>query len=958
MKFNLKELVDVAKLQELTDHLYEAAGIPSSIIAMDGEILTGSGWQRICTDFHRKHPQIEKDCIASDVAIRKKLDEGEPFCMYTCPRGLTDASIPIVIEGEHLANAFAGQIFLEPPDEAVERRFREQARLFGLDEAAYMEAFRKIPVMPPERFRSALLFLAKLAQIIAESGLQRKRELETHEQLRESEQRFRAIFDHTIDGILLADVENKKFVLGNKKIHEMLGYSQEEIDELGVLDIHPREAIPHVVEQFEKQARKEIAVAADLPVKRKDGTIFYADIDSSPVVLRDRKILIGVFRDITERKRAEEALKASEAFLDSIIENSPHAMWISDSQGVLIRLNQACRDLLRVTDDEVVGKYNILQDSIVIEQGHLPLVKKVFEEGTTVRFTISYDSARLEAIALKKHTSIVLDVTISPVLDLNGKVIHAIIQHVDITERKRAEEALRQSEKNLAEAQRQTHIGSFEYDFAKGRLRWSEEMFRITGIKAEDFHGTQADFLSRVHPEDLPRVAKLREQGLDPRGGPLETEFRILRPDGTERFVRMLFETAFDAKGNPLRRIGTFQDVTDRKREEKEKQRLEAQLQQAMKMEAVGRLAGGVAHDFNNLLTGIMGNLQLAQMEMKPDDPLAEMLTEVNKAAESAAALTRQLLAFSRKQLIEPKVLDLNDIISSLHKMLARLIGEDIELKTVPGKSLGAVKVDPGQIEQILVNLAINARDAMPDGGTLLVETGDVELDEEYCRRHSNAQPGGFVMLAVSDTGVGMSEEVKSHLFEPFFTTKPKGHGTGLGLATIYGAVKQSGGFVEVYSEPGMGTSFKIYLPRAMEKAEKLEKGRRVLEMPGGTETVLLVEDEGIVRELAIKILKRLGYKVLHAPNGGEAFMMAEGYKNRIDLLLTDVVMPGMNGRQLAERLVEIHPEMKVLYTSGYTENVIVHHGVVEENLNFIGKPYAPRDLAAKLREVLESDGK
>ena len=296
--------------------------------------------------------------------------------------------------------------------------------------------------------------------------------------------------------------------------------------------------------------------------------------------------------------------------------------------------------------------------------------------------------------------------------------------------------------------------------------------------------------------------------------------------------------------------------------------------------------------------------------------------------------------------------------LATLQKMLVRILGEDVEHegRSLASKTSGStrVKVDPGQMEQILVNLAVNARDAMPDGGKLVIETANVELDREYCQLHSHAQPGRYVLLAVSDTGLGMSEEVKSHLFEPFFTTKPKGRGTGLGLATIYGAVKQAGGAIEVYSEESHGTTFKIYLPQVVEKAEKLTSGGRVAAMPGGNETVLLVEDEGIVRDLATRILKRLGYDVLQAPDGGQALMLAENYRAPIHLLMTDVVMPGMNGRQLAERLEALHPEMKILYTSGYTENIIVHHGVLEEDLNFIGKPYSPQALAKKLREVLD----
>jgi CheY-like chemotaxis protein len=369
----------------------------------------------------------------------------------------------------------------------------------------------------------------------------------------------------------------------------------------------------------------------------------------------------------------------------------------------------------------------------------------------------------------------------------------------------------------------------------------------------------------------------------------------------------------------------------------------------------VGRLAGGVAHDFNNLLTAIIGNIALAQMRLSPGDPAAKMLAEANQAADRAAALTQQLLAFSRKQIIEPKVVDLNRMIGELHTMLVRLIREDIEIRYSPGEALRPVKIDVGQFQQVLVNLVVNSRDAMPDGGTILVETSNVELDEGYCARHPYVRPGRYVLLAVSDTGCGMTEEVKTHIFEPFFTTKPKGSGTGLGLATTYGVVKQSGGSIEVYSEVGKGTTVKIYLPLVEESAREAKEEPHGINLSGGSETVLLVEDEEVVRDISAAILRKLGYRVLQASNGMQAIGMAREYAHRIDLLMTDVVMPGMNGRELSERLLDIHPETKVLFASGYTEDAIVQHGVLEEGVSFIGKPYSPPALAKKIRDVLET---
>ncbi len=383
----------------------------------------------------------------------------------------------------------------------------------------------------------------------------------------------------------------------------------------------------------------------------------------------------------------------------------------------------------------------------------------------------------------------------------------------------------------------------------------------------------------------------------------------------------------------------------------------EEQLRQSQKMEAVGKLAGGVAHDFNNLLTVITGYSELLLKKVRDDEHLGPKVEEIKKAGERAASLTRQLLTFSRKQVLQPKVLDLNQVVLETNGLLRRLIGEDIELLTKPKPDLGKVKADPGQIEQILMNLSVNARDAMPGGGTLVIETGNAYLDENYASQHPSVTPGWHVMLTVSDTGCGMDAETKERIFEPFFTTKELGKGTGLGLSTVYGIVKQSGGHVQVYSEVGIGTTFKVYLPRA-DKPEEREAPVEVQsngdKIPEGTETVLLVEDEEVVRVMARALLLESGYHVLEAGNGNEALRVSEQYGGPIHLLLTDVVMPQMGGRELAERLAGIRPETRVLYMSGYTDDAIVHHGVFEEAMAFIQKPFTPDALGRKVRRMLE----
>jgi two-component system, cell cycle sensor histidine kinase and response regulator CckA len=391
-------------------------------------------------------------------------------------------------------------------------------------------------------------------------------------------------------------------------------------------------------------------------------------------------------------------------------------------------------------------------------------------------------------------------------------------------------------------------------------------------------------------------------------------------------------------------------------REVEEGQRLLAQFRQAQKMEAVGRLAGGVAHDFNNMLTVIIGTSDVVLEEYELDAEARALVSQIRKTGERAAVLTRQLLAFSRKQVLSPVVLNFNAVVTDIEPMLARMIGEDITISLVLEPAIRLVKADLGQIEQVLMNLVVNSRDAMPDGGRLLIETGNVVLDEGYAQVRPEVPPGPYAMLAVSDTGFGMTAEIKRHLFEPFFTTKELGKGTGLGLSTVYGIVKQSGGFIYVYSEVGQGTTFKLYFPQVNDQRPADVQRIEPAAMPGGgSETLLLVEDDEAVAKLARLILQSKGYTVVRAESGEEALGLWGARLDPVDLVLTDVILPGMNGRSLADRLRELDPSVKLLFMSGYTEDAIVHHGVLEPGIAFLAKPFTPNELARKVREVLDA---
>src|SRR5947208_2078935 len=567
----------------------------------------------------------------------------------------------------------------------------------------------------------------------------------------------------------------------------------------------------------------------------------------------------------------------------------------------------------------------------------------------------------------------------------------AVVRALDLrrarTEQARAEEARRQGEERFR-ALIEHGADAVALVAPDGTLLFaSHSIERLLGFAPAELVGHPG--FERVHPDDVPRVhAALREiiaspgtpAGLELRwrheawvGQPFE---RLVHPEDLPlalellgRVVRGELRPASQfrvrtAKGDyrvgefsasPQLHEGRLVGILGIGRDVTERVQLEQQLRQAQKMEAVGRLAGGIAHDFNNILTAITGYADLLLEDLGATDPRRLDADEIHKAADRAAGLTRQLLAFSRQQVLQPTVLEVNKLVSDLEKMLRRLLGEDVELSTRLAPTTGRVKADPGQLEQVVMNLAVNARDAMPNGGKLTLETANVDLDEAYATDHYPARAGPFVLLAVSDTGIGMNEETQAHMFEPFFTTKGKGKGTGLGLATVYGIIKQRGGFIWLYSEGGQVSTFKLYLPRVQELAERASQpAQPPARAARGTETVLVVEDEAPVRSVARQVLERHGYTVLEAPSAEAALDIATRYSGAIHLLLTDVVMPGLNGRQLATRLADLRPDARVIFMSGYTDDAVTRHGVLEPGSAYVQKPFTPDAIARRVREVLD----
>ncbi len=539
------------------------------------------------------------------------------------------------------------------------------------------------------------------------------------------------------------------------------------------------------------------------------------------------------------------------------------------------------------------------------------------------------------------------------VRQLGPAVVRALAEKRLRRERQLAEEALYESQERLNMALAAAHMGVWEWNLQNNAIVWSPECYVIMD-KAE-FNGTLSDFLDTVHPDDANALMEKAYLAISS-GTIFELDYRIVQGNGVIRWVASVGRTKYSASQEPLQVVGTVQDITARKQAAAEQEKLETQLRQAQKLESIGRLAGGVAHDFNNLLTVMAGYTHIAQSRLTADDPLQKTLAHIQRANERAAKLTHQLLAFSRKQMLAPAALDLNALTKNLQHMLARLIGEDITLSTRLQPTLWLITADASQIEQVIINLVVNARDAMPTGGHLTIETNNLDIDDEYLSRHLHLDVpvGPAVSLTVSDTGHGMNDEIKAHIFEPFFTTKEAGKGTGLGLATVYGIIKQSGGDIVVHSKPGTGALFQLIFPasKAVPIADvELLKPSTAL---GGNETILLVEDEEMVRNLAVAVLREKGYIILEAKQIEEVLPLVEQHRGEIDLLLTDVVMPQMSGPQLAAQLKIHQPGLKVLFMSGYTDDTVLHHGLQTAQVEFLAKPFSPVALAAKVRMVLD----
>jgi PAS domain S-box-containing protein len=763
--------------------------------------------------------------------------------------------------------------------------------------------------------------------------------LEAEKALRASEDRHRMLMDAAYDAIFIADVKTGKIVDANQKALAMTGRSRQQLMQMPYAALHPPEESEQAERYFEEHVMKGSGFIKDMHLLDATGRIIPVEISLSVTQVGPQRFLQGTFRDVTDRHRYEEALRKSEERFRKYFElplvgiaiTSPDMHWIAVNDKLCEIFGYPREELGRITWMDLTPDDDLPADPAGYEPA--PALQ---EKGGTI-----------EKRFVRKDGSIIYThVSALPVRKPDGSVDYLIAVIQDITERKRAEEALRSSELNFRTLFNHAGDAIFIRSLDGRFLEVNEEACTRLGYTRGELIGKDLeDIEPETSPQDMQeRVQKLRRLGHVVFESQYRCSNRIFLP--VEVSIR-LFE--FNGRQSILE---VCRDISDRRRAAEERSQLEEQLRQIQKIESIGQLAGGIAHDFNNLLTPIIGYAEVSLMTLTERSPLRDNVQQVLVAAERAKDLTRQLLAFSRKQLLEMKVVQLNTVIVDFEKMMRRLIGEDIEVLSRLDSRLGAIKADPAQVQQILINLAVNARDAMPQGGKLMVETANMYLDDYFARTHPGAKPGPHVMLAISDTGQGMPPEVKSHLFEPFFTTKEEGKGTGLGLATVYGIVKQHGGSIWVDSELGLGTTVKIYLPRVDEAPEiaRDSKGQPALR---GNETVLVVEDDPLVRSLTNNILTGHGYAVLVVEEPIEAIRIAQKYEGAIHLLLTDVIMPNMNGKELYLQIAQSRPEIKVLYMSGYTGDIIAHHGVLDDNVKFLQKPFSVHDLTQKVRDIL-----
>lgn len=998
----LGKIIDKEALQSLMDDFYAVTGMGIGIVDLKGNILVGTGWQDICVKFHRINPQALKNCIESDLILSRGVEPGK-FKAYKCRNNLWDIATPIFIGNRHVGNVFLGQFFYD--DEEVDYQvFAGQAERYGFDKDEYLNALKRIPVWSRDKVRNLMNFYAKFATLISKlsyTNLELARAASEH---RRAEQRLKRQF--MFRNQLLETIPNAIFYKDtqgiyrgcNRAFERLLGRKRSEIVGKSVYDIYPRALadIYHLKDQ-ELFDNPGVQIYESL-IRKSDGTERNVQFSKGTYFNPDGSVdgLIGVVVDITEHKHAEERLLAHLHFLESLEKINVSIRDATDLDEMMFSVIETARKifdsdrawLLYPCDPEsptfrvpVISTNPDLPDTFVPANIELPMgaggreiCSAALASDTPIIYGEGMDKPVCTQLAEQFGVSSLMVYALYPKMarpwifgmhqcsharvwtgeeqelfrEIGRRITDGLTSMLFLRD-------LRENEERFRATFEQAAVGIAHVALDGHWLRVNQKLCDIVGYSREEL--LQMTVQQITHPRDLDAVQERVRQLLAGEASTYSMENRYIRKDGSVVSINLTVSSVCNASGDPVYLISVIEDITLRKKAEEEQEKLHAQFVQAQKMESVGRLAGGVAHDFNNMLGVILGHVELAIAQLEPNHSLRTDLEEIQNAAQRSADLTSRLLAFARKQTVSPKVLDLNDTLTGMLSMLRRLLGEDIDLSWAPGADLWPIYMDPSQIDQVLANLCVNARDAISGVGKIVIATSNTMVEKDDYSDHADSAPGEYVLLTVCDDGCGMEREVLEHLFEPFFTTKSSGEGTGLGLATVYGIVTQNKGFISVHSEKGQGTTFRIYLPRHREKFEQVCAESPAEEAAsGGPETILLVEDEPAFLNLCRTMLEKLGYQVLAAATPGEAVQLAEEHAGEINLLLSDVVMPEMNGRDLAKRLLSLYPHLKRVFMSGYTADVIAHRGVLEENVCFLQKPFSMRNLDSKIREALQKE--
>ncbi len=765
----------------------------------------------------------------------------------------------------------------------------------------------------------------------------KEREQGTRGDIHEAELLYRTLFNQSPDGILIIDAEGR-FIEFNEEAHRQLGYSREEFRALRISDIDPFQT-PAEVQASIQKVRETGSAEFEVRHRTKGGEIRDVYVSTQPLTVSGRSVFYTIWRDITQHKQADRKLMELNANLQALINAIPDMVVFKDVRGRYIAVNKAVEAFTGLTREELVGRTN----AEVFPPDGAATSGRSDEEALR-----SLKPVKSEEQAVNKDgEKLFLDTVKAPIYDDRGNLTGLVAVSRDITERNKMEEALRKSEKFirsiLESVDEEFIVIDRDYKIVSANKAYLNQVrLPLEKVIGRHCYEISHQIHQACHEVGLDCAVKRTFDTGEP-----STAMHVHQDDEhNPSFVEIKSYPLKDAWGNTISAIEIINNVT-------EKKKLEEQLRRSQKMEAVGQLAGGIAHDFNNILTAIIGYGSLMKMKMDDADPMRFNLQQILDTSERAASLTRGLLTFSRKQAISLRPVSLNTSIKNVEKLLRRLIGEDIDLKFNLSQEDQIIMADSGQIEQILMNLATNARDAMPKRGRLTVSTEQIVFDQEFIRMHGEGKVGMYALISVKDTGSGMDEKTQERIFEPFFTTKDTGRSTGLGLSIVYGIVKRHNGYIICDSEPGRGTTFKIYLPMIKSEIVKAEAAEP-LSVPGGAETILIAEDDAAVRSLMKEMLVRFGYAVIEAIDGEDAITRFMENRDAIRLLILDVIMPIKNGKEVFEEIRKIRPEVKVIFASGYTEDILHKKGIPEENQNFIAKPLSPTELLMKVRDTLD----